>query len=62
MNGEPMADPITRETMIQARREAQLVLLEAIKAEKYNPTGQAHLAEAYALIEGTLTAQPPKDA
>ena len=46
----------TRDDLQQAKREAQLVLLEAIKEERYNPSGQRSLAEAYALLAGTLTA------
>lgn len=55
-----MTDNLTHDQMVRARRQAQKVLLDTIIGDQYAPEQQRELAEAYALLEGTLTAQPVK--
>ena len=55
-----MADHLSYDQMVQTRRQAQKVLLDTIISDQYAPEQQRELAEAFALLEGTLTAQPVK--
>ena len=55
-----MADHLSHDQMVQARRQAQKHLLDAIVSDQWGPQQQREFAEAFALLEGTLTAQPVK--
>ena len=55
-----MADQISYNQLVHLRLQAQKELLEGIMSDKFIPAGKRELAEAYALLEGTLTAQPVK--